>query len=117
MISAMCMGVRGSGGMAESPSPGMSGTHSSKCRESASMLRIQCVHDPDPPCRSSSGSPAPHTRHTIEPSPQGVCSLRDLASMPATIAAEAVSMPALGISEVMAGGLKLRSRGWRGRRA
>ena len=87
MASAMLAGVRGSGGMAESPRPGMSGTHSSKRGDSTGMVLIQCVHEPVPPCSSSSGSPVPHTRQTMLPSPQGVRSLRAERASASTMAA------------------------------
>ena len=55
------------------------------------MLRIQCVHEPEPPWNSTSGSPAPHTRHTIVPSPQGVRTLRAVRASRSTMAAGSAS--------------------------
>src|SRR5215475_10080453 len=51
------------------------------------MTRIQCVHEPDPPWKRTRGSPAPQTRHTIVPSPQGVLIFRAVRAMASTSAA------------------------------
>src|SRR5262245_36294970 len=51
------------------------------------MTRIQWVHEPDPPWNRTRGSPAPQTRHTIVPSPQGVLIFRAVRAMASTSAA------------------------------
>jgi hypothetical protein len=51
------------------------------------MARIQCVHEPEPPCKRRSGSPVPHTRQTMAPSPQGVRILRAVRASASTTAA------------------------------
>ena len=69
------------GGGAESPKPGKSAAR--PCRPASSsrpMFRTQCVHEPLPPCNSTTGgSPArrsPHTCHTRSPCPPGVARRR-----------------------------------------
>ena len=45
-IAASPAAVHGSGGVAESPRPGMSGAITVNCRDSGRTLRIQCIHEP-----------------------------------------------------------------------
>ena len=64
--------VCGSGGVSESPNPGMSGATTRKLLASGAMFRIQRVHEPLAPWSSTSGRPPPQTRQTIKPVPHGV---------------------------------------------
>src|SRR5262249_6887116 len=85
-IAASPSAVHGSGGVADSPSPGRSGAITVKRRDSGSTLRTQCIHEPYPPCSSTSGGPLPQRRHTRLPSPHGVSSRSASAAIPSTSA-------------------------------
>jgi hypothetical protein len=73
--------VTGSGASADSPNPGKSRANAAWRAARASTVRIQCVQEPKPPCRSSSGTPEPHERHTMSPPPHGVVQRRARLSM------------------------------------
>src|SRR2546426_11578233 len=71
-MSASASAVSTPGGSPESPKPGRSGTHTVKWRASGMMLRAQGVHEPLPPCSSTTGGPAPPKRQTIYLEPPAV---------------------------------------------
>ena len=80
-IVAKCVGGLGS---ALSPKPGRSGAHTSRSAANASMLRIQCRHEPEPPCSRTKGRrfgcsrrrPAPPYHHAIAARRFDACRLR-----------------------------------------
>src|SRR5690606_34130362 len=87
---------------------GMSGTHTVRCRASASMLHSQCNQLPCPPCSSTSGSPWPRRRQRTVPAGPAGTSTRSTRASSRAISGCTVTyaggFPALHLDDVDAGG-------------